>query len=73
MNYPTNTVSSYTPFGKIIQCQRDFALDPKEMNSLFFLLKKVHPTDKIVNRNPNLDLLELKDDEKAKNNINLKD
>ncbi len=67
-------VYGYTPSGKIIKYQRaSIALDPKEMNSLFFLLKKFLPTDQIVNRNPNLDLLELKDDEKVENKINLKD
>jgi hypothetical protein len=66
--------SGYTPSGKISQYQRaSFALDPKVMNSLFFLLKKFLPTDQIVNRNPNLDLLELKDNEKIENNISLKD
>jgi hypothetical protein len=67
-------ISGYTPYGKISQYQRaSFALDPKEMNSLFFHLKKFLPTDQIVNRDPNLDLLELKDNKKIENNISFKD
>jgi hypothetical protein len=67
-------VYGYTLSGEIIKYQRaSFSLDPKEMNSLFFLLKKFLPTDQIVNRDPNLDLLELKDGEKVENKISLKD
>jgi hypothetical protein len=67
-------VFGYIPSGKISQYQRaSFAIGPKEMNSLLFLLKKFLPTDQIVDRNPNLDLLELEDNEKIENNISLKD